>query len=266
MTRNFSAPRYMVWLILPLVLVAAVAAWIAFDPGFRRGHQIANLSTDAPPKDEFERRIQDYLMAHPDVIMQSVNQLEARQRAKDETEVQSIVKGRADEIFRDAATPVSGNPIGDITLVEFFDYNCPYCRQVASVVTKAEEADPQLRIAYKEFPILGPNSTFAAKAALAANKQGKYIAFHRALYGVRGAVDPGKVKEVAIAIGLDMDRLNADMTDPAIQAAITKNIALAQALRINGTPGFVMGDQILRGATDFETLQAMIRTAREHRQ
>ena len=266
MTRNFSAPRYMVWLILPLVLVAAVAAWIAFDPGFRRGHQIANLSTDAPPKDEFERRIHDYLMAHPDVIMQSVNQLEARQRAKDETEVQSIVKGRADEIFRDAATPVSGNPSGDITLVEFFDYNCPYCRQVASVVTKAEEADPQLRIAYKEFPILGPNSTFAAKAALAANKQGKYVAFHRALYGVRGAVDPGKIKEVAMAIGLDMDRLNADMADPAIQSAIAKNIALAQALRINGTPGFIMGDQILRGATDFETLQAMIRTAREHRQ
>lgn len=205
-------------------------------------------------------------MAHPDVIMRSVNQLEARQRAKEETEVQATVKSRAEEIFRDAASPVGGNPDGDITLVEFFDYNCPYCRQVASVMRKAEEADPQLRIAYKEFPILGPNSTFAAKAALAANRQGKYVAFHRALYGVRGAVDPGKIKEVAMAIGLDMDRLNADMADPAIQAAITKNIALAQALRINGTPGFVMGDQILRGATDFETLQAMIRTAREHRQ
>jgi protein-disulfide isomerase len=265
MTLNFAAPRYIVWLILPLVLVAAVAAWIAFDPGFRRERQIANLETDAP-KDEFERRVQDYLMAHPDVIMRSVNQLEARQRAKEETEVQATVKSRAEEIFRDAASPVGGNPDGDITLVEFFDYNCPYCRQVASVMRKAEEADPQLRIAYKEFPILGPNSTFAAKAALAANRQGKYVAVHRALYGVRGAVDPGKIKEVAMAIGLDMDRLNADMADPAIQAAITKNIALAQALRINGTPGFVMGDQILRGATDFETLQAMIRTAREHRQ
>src|SRR5216684_993759 len=131
---------------------------------------------------------------------------------------------------------------------------------MAPVMTKAEEADPQLRIAYKEFPILGPNSTFAAKAALAANKQGKYVAFHKALYEVHGAVDPGKVKEVAIAVGLDMDRLNADMADPAIRAVIAKNLALAEALRINGTPGFVMGDQILRGATDFETLQSMIRT------
>ncbi len=265
MTRNFWTPRYIVWFALPLVLLGAVAAWIGFDPGFRRGHRIATLSTDAP-MDEFERRMHDYLTAHPNVIMQSLNQLEARQRAKDETEVQTIVKGRADEIFRDAATPVSGNPNGDVTLVEFFDYNCPYCRQVASVMMKAEEADPQLRIAYKEFPILGPNSTFAAKAALAANKQGKYVAFHRALYQVRGAVDPGKVKEVAMAIGLDMDRLNADMADPAIQAVIAKNFALAQALRINGTPGFVMGDQILRGATDLETLQGMISTAREHRQ
>ncbi len=176
MTYRLWARRYIAWLVLPLVLVGAVAAWIAFDPGFRRGHQIANLSTDAP-KDEFERRMHDYLMAHPDVIMQSVNQVEARRRAKDETEVQAIVKSRADEIFRDAATPVSGDPNGDVTLVEFFDYNCPYCRQMAPVMTKAEEADPQLRIAYKEFPILGPNSTFAAKAALAANKQGKYVAF-----------------------------------------------------------------------------------------
>ncbi len=133
-------------------------------------------------------------------------------------------------------------------------------------MAKAEEADPQLRIAYKEFPILGPNSTFAAKAALAANKQGKYVAFHKALYEVRGAVDQGRVKEVAMKVGLDMDRLNADMADPAIQAAIAKNFALAEALRINGTPGFVMGDQILRGATDLETLQGMIRAAREHRQ
>jgi protein-disulfide isomerase len=266
MTRNFSAPRYIAWLVLPLIVVGSVAAWLAFDPGFRRGHQIADHSTDAPPKDELERRIHDYLMAHPDVITQSVNQLEARQRTKDETEVQAIVKSRADEIFRDPATPVSGNPNGDVTLVEFFDYNCPYCRQVASVMTKAEQADPQLRIAYKEFPILGPNSTFAAKAALAANKQGKYVAFHKALYEVHGAVDPGKVKEAAMAVGLDMDRLNADMADPAIRAEIDRNFTLAQALRINGTPGFVMGDQILRGATDLEALQGMIRAAREHRE
>ncbi len=146
MTRRLWAQRYIASLILPVVLVGSAAAWIVFDPGFRRDRQTASLSTNAT-KDKFERRVHDYLMAHPDVIMQSVNQLEARQRAKDETEVQAIVKGRADEIFRDAATPVGGNPDGDVTLVEFFDYNCPYCRQVASVMMKAEDADPRLRIA-----------------------------------------------------------------------------------------------------------------------
>src|SRR5260370_9786138 len=172
MTRRLWVRRFIAWLVLPLILVGAAAAWMAFDPGFRREHQIANLSTDVP-NDEFERRVHDYLMAHPDVIMQSVNQLEARQRAKEETEVQEIVKSRADEIFRDAAAPTGGNLNGDVTLVEFFDYNCPYCRQVSSVMTKAEEADPQLRIAYKEFPLLAPHSTVAPKAWLPATPQGK---------------------------------------------------------------------------------------------
>ena len=265
MPNGFWVRRSIAWLLLPVVLVGAVGTWLALDPGFGRQRQIGSNAAEMP-KDEFERRIHDYLLAHPEIILQSVNQLEARQKAAAETEVQALIKDRAEEIFRDAATPVSGNPNGDVTLVEFFDYNCPYCRQVAPVMSKAEEADPKLRIAYKEFPILGPNSTFAAKAALAANKQGKYVAFHRALYQVRGPVDPGKVKEVAVAVGLDLDRLNTDMTDPSIQTAIEKNLALAQALRINGTPGFIMGDQVLRGATDLEKLQAMIRTAREHKQ
>jgi len=262
MARRAWAGRFVAWLVLPLVLAGAVAAWLVVDPSFQRNRGNAGPSTDVP-KDEFERRIRDYLLAHPDVIIQSVNQLEAKQRAQAETEVQEMIKSRASEIFQDASAPTSGNPNGDVTLVEFFDYNCPYCRQVAPVMAKAEEADPQLRIAYKEFPILGPNSTFAAKAALAANKQGKYVAFHRGLYGVRGAVDAGKVREVAAAVGLGMDRLKADVEDPAIQTAIDRNIALAQALRINGTPGFVIGEQIQRGATDLESLQAMIRTARE---
>ncbi len=205
MTRRTWSGRYVAWLVVPLILAGAVAAWLVVDPGFPRDRGNTGTSTDVP-KDEFERRVRDYLLAHPDVIIQSVNQLEASQRAKAETEVQEMIKSRASEIFQDAAAPTSGNPNGAVTLVEFFDYNCPYCRQVAPVMAKAEEADPQLRIAYKEFAILGPNSTFAAKAALGANKQGKYVAFHRGLYGVRGAVDAGKVREVAAAVGLDMDR------------------------------------------------------------
>jgi protein-disulfide isomerase len=223
-------------------------------------------SLSETPQDEFDQRVHDYLMAHPEVIMESVNRLEARAREKAETDVQKVLQARADEIFRDPDSPTGGNPNGDVTLVEFFDYNCPYCRQVAPVVTKAEQADSQLRVVYKEFPILGPNSMVAAKAALAAHKQGKYVEFHRALYQLRGAIDEGKAMEAAAAVGLDVERLKRDMEDSKIQASIQKNLALAQALRINGTPGFVIGDQILRGATDLNTLQTWIRTAREHRQ
>ena len=259
MTDKATSKRIIGWLIVPLVLVGAVAAWLAFDPGFRWGHQSTTVATDVP-KDEFERRVRDFLMGHPEVIMQAVDQLQTSQRANEETEVQTVLKSRANEVFRDG--PTSGNLNGDVTLVEFFDYNCPYCRQMVPVMTEAEGADSQLRVVYKEFPILGPNSVFAAKAALAAHKQGKYVAFHRALYQVRGAVDSSKAMEAAAAVGLDIERLKTDMEDAAIQAAIDKNLALAQALRINGTPAFVAGDQILRGAVDLKALQALIRDAR----
>jgi protein-disulfide isomerase len=128
---------------------------------------------------------------------------------------------------------------------------------------QAEAADAKLRIVYKEFPILGPNSVVSAKVALAARRQGKYVAFHKALMAVEGVADKDKVMEVAAKVGLDLDRLKRDMDDPAIQKMIDRNLALAQALRINGTPSFVAGDQIVRGAVDLNTLQGVIREARE---
>lgn len=146
--------------------------------------------------------------------------------------------------------------------MEFFDYNCPYCRQVAPYMTKAETSDPKLRIVYKEFPILGANSTFAAKAALAAHRQGKYAAFHRALMEAKGTLTENGVLEVAGRIGLDIVRLKADMADPKIQAAIDRNLALARALNINGTPGFVVGEQIAPGALDLATMERLISEAR----
>lgn len=191
--------------------------------------------------------------------------LEARRRTAAQTEAQAVLAARADEVFHDTASPIGGNPQGDVTMVEFFDYNCPYCRQVAPVMAEAEAADRQLRIVYKEFPILGPDSVFAARAALAAHRQERYVAFHQALMKVRGAVNEEAVIAAAAQVGLDIERLKADMEDAAVQAAIDRNLALAGALRINGTPGFVIGNEILRGATDLKTLQALIGSAREAR-
>lgn len=253
--------RFSVWVALVVALVAAIAAWVAFDPGFR-SERLA-MFTSGMSQDEFDRRIRDYLMNHPEVIIQAVQDLEARRQRADLTEAQEALKARADEIFQDPNSPVGGNAQGDVTLVEFFDYNCPYCRKMAPVLIEAEKADPQLRIVFKEFPILGPGSEFAARAALASQRQMRYEAFHHALMAAKDKVGEVSVLAAAAEVGLDIVRLKADMQDPTIQLAIDRNMALAAALRINGTPGFIVGDQILRGATELTVLQGMISQARK---
>jgi protein-disulfide isomerase len=182
--------------------------------------------------------------------------------SKRETPVSpEVLSSHRDEVLHDADSPVGGNPDGDVTLVEFYDYNCPYCRQMSAVITQAEAADPQLRLVYKEWPILG--SVFPAKAALAADRQGKFVAFHRALYQVRGEVDEGKTFATAASLGLDVDRLKSDVQDPAIDAMLKRNLALARVLKIDGTPGFIIGDQIIIGPMELDKLQTVIRNTRD---
>src|SRR5262249_40797347 len=189
------------------------------------------------------RRVRGYVVENAEVIAEAISRLESQQGAQDPAEVQAVLKSRADEIFLDPDSPVGGNPDGDVTLVEFFDYNCPYCRQVAPLLLEAVAADPNLRTVFKGFAILGPDSASAAQAALAAHKQGKYLPFHDGLMKTRGVTDERKVLDVAAAAGLDVDRLKADMQAPAIQTLLDRNLDLARALRINGTPGFAVGDK-----------------------
>ncbi|MGH6920293.1 MAG: DsbA family protein, partial [Geminicoccaceae bacterium] len=189
--------------------------------------------------------------------------LQERQRAEEMSETQDALRAREDQLLRDPDSPVGGNPNGDVSLVEFFDYNCPYCRRVAPTVTELEEADPDLRVVYKEFPILGPGSEFAARAALAARKQGKYVPFHNALMRATDQVTEQTVIEIAREVGLDTERLEQDMRDPAIEDAIARNLQLANALGITGTPSFVIGDRMVPGAADFRTLQGLIAEVRQ---
>jgi protein-disulfide isomerase len=253
--------KHVAWLLVPALVVAAAGAWLFLDPGFRSKGPASEAAT-ALPKDEFERRVRDYILNNPEVIVEAARRFEQRQRAAEESEATTALKERAEELLRDRDTPVSGNPDGDVSLVEFFDYNCPYCRQVTPIMAEAETADPKLRVVYKEFPILGPNSTFSAKAALAVHRQGKYVAFHKEMMLDRGVANEAKVLRIAAKIGVDAERMKSDMNDPAIAAIVERNLALAQALRINGTPGFVIGDQIVRGAIDLKTLQSLIQEAR----
>ena len=258
-SRPRSYSKIFAWALLPLILIATAGVWFGTERSVLR---LPKAVAAEMSQDEFEQRVRNYLLEHPEVIADAINRLQERQAQQDTAQVTAELKAHADEVFRDPDSPVGGNPEGDVTLVEFFDYNCPYCRQMAPVMTQAETDDPQLRIVYKELPILGPNSVFAAKAALAADKQGKYVAFHRALFQLRGPLDEGKVLEAAVTVGLDVDRVKADMKDAAVDGALDKTGKLAQALQITGTPGFVVGDQLMTGATDLSTLQALIGKAR----
>jgi protein-disulfide isomerase len=247
--------------IIAFVPISTGAAWLVLGSSFGEPRRSAGSPADLPQA-EFERRVRAYLLEHPEVIVEALQRLEQRQQVAQASGTQAALKKHADKLLRDPASPVGGNPQGDVSLIEFFDYNCPYCRQVAPHMVTVEASDPKLRIVYKEFPILGPNSTFAAKAALAAHRQGKYAELHKALMESKGPTTEKTVLDTAGRLGLDLDRLKADMADPAVQAEIDGNLALARALHIDGTPGFVIGDQIVRGAMDLATMERLIQEAR----
>ena len=149
-----------------------------------------------------------------------------------------------------------------MTLVEFFDYRCPYCKQVEPALEALLAEDRQLRLVYKEFPVLGPESTMAARAALAARKQDKYEVLHRVLINLKGQLDETAVFKAAASVGLDTERLKRDMAAPEIDAMLNKNSRLAEALDIRGTPGFVIGDEIVPGAISLAALRQLIAVAR----
>ncbi|MER8732121.1 DsbA family protein [Mesorhizobium sp. M1227] len=237
-------------------ILAGATVWLALG---LNGQAIA---AGEMSQDQFDQRIHDYILAHPEVVMEALQSLDARQREAAAKEAKAALAAKADEIFRDPASPVGGNAEGDVTMVEFFDYNCPYCRQVAPIMAQAMADDPHLKVVYKEFPILSTDSVFAAKAALAAKRQGKYLAFHKALYAVKTRVTETVVLKVAADVGLDVAKLKTDMQRPDIQASIDRNTQLAQALKISGTPSFVVGEQIFPGATDLATMKKLIQQAR----
>lgn len=211
---------------------------------------------------DFAAQADAFIRANPEVLLESVRQLEVRQQAAAMDEMKVVVRERREDILNDPADPVLGNPEGDVTLVEFFDYNCPYCRQAAPMMAEIQAGDKELRLVYKEFPILGPGSFFAAQAALASQKQGKYVEFHEALMNHSGQVDERSTLELASEVGLDVEQLKKDMQDPAIDEAIQRTLALATDLRINGTPSFIVGEEIVRGLTDRTTLEGLIAEAR----
>lgn len=202
--------------------------------------------------------IREYLLNNPEVLRDAFQELQRREQLAEGNRLQSTIRENAANLFRSEADLVAGNPDGSITMVEYFDYNCGYCKRAMPDVLKLIDEDKDLRIVMKEFPILGPGSMFAARAALASRKQGKYWDFHLALLGQRGQANEKSVMRVAAKVGLDVYRLRVDMESEDIGSVIGRNTSVAQALGINGTPAFILDDRIFPGAVGYEALASAI--------
>ena len=203
------------------------------------------------------------ILENPEIVMQAIEILRAREAEAEAAAAANALAVEAETLFAGADAPVIGNPEGDVTLVEFFDYNCGYCRRVAPAVAELIETDPNLRVVMREFPILSEESGEAARLALAAHELGAdYAALHDAMMTISGTADGLSALDAAEAVGLDPDALEAAAESPTIQAHIAESNRLAQALGIRGTPAFVIGDTIIPGAVGVEDLRAAVATAR----
>lgn len=214
-------------------------------------------------KKQIDAIIQDYLENHPDMLLKAIEKADEKLKSDAKDRSAKALADHRQQVFDDPASPTAGNPNGNVTLVEFFDYRCPYCKQVQPSLEKLLGADHQLRFVYKEFPVLGPDSEIAAHVALAARKQGKYDAFHRAMMAATGHIDEDVIYKVAASVGLDLDRLKQDVKAPDIDKQINDNIELGQTLDVDGTPAFIVGNTIVPGAVSLSDLQQLIASARK---
>jgi protein-disulfide isomerase len=196
---------------------------------------------------EMESIIRDYLLANPDLLREMGQLLEQKERLAEDAQRKGALVSNADQIFRDGTDFVAGNPNGKVTMVEFFDYNCGWCKKGFSEVLALIESDKDLRFVLKEFPIFGGDSDYAAQAAIAASKQGKYWDLHVAMFSHEGKVTKEIVDELAAALGIDMARLKKDMESPETAGILERNRNLAQSLAINGTPAFIIDDKLVPG-------------------
>ena len=207
--------------------------------------------------------LREALRADPSILRDAITALQDDEESRKQALVCGALAELGPEVARNPADQVAGNPNGDVTVVEFYDARCPYCRRMLPVVADLLKKDPNVRFVYKDFPILGPASTLAARALMASQKQGGYLKLHNVLMTGAPAADMEGLRAAAGRAGLDWDRLQRDMTDPDIQGRIAANLALGRKLDIQGTPAYIVGNQILPGAVELADLQSAVAAARK---
>ncbi len=243
-----------------LIAVAAIVLAIAAPPA--RAQSFSDTQ-----RGEIERVVKDYLVAHPEVLQEVLNELEKRQSDADAVKHRDGVKQYSQALFYSPRQVTIGNRQGDVTLVEFFDYNCGYCKRALADMLNLMREDAKLRVVLKEFPVLGPGSVEAAQVAVAVRMQDptgkKYLEFHQKLLGGRGPADRAHALAVAKEIGLDMARIEKDMAGDEAKATLEENMHIAEALGLNGTPSYVIGTEVVVGAVGLAALREKVGTARQ---
>jgi protein-disulfide isomerase len=215
---------------------------------------------------DIETIVRNYLLAHPEVLEEAMAELSKRQAAAEAEKHEAGVAKNAETIFNSPRGVVLGNKDGDVTFVEFFDYNCGYCKRAMTDMLDLMKSDPKLKVVLKEFPVLNQGSVEAAQVAVAVRMQDpsgkKYLDFHQKLLGGRGAADKARAMAAAKEAGLDTARIEKDLASPEVRATIEENFKLAESMGMNGTPSYVIGKQVVIGAVGIDNLREKIGVAR----
>lgn len=238
------------------VLAAAALALALIGP--------AQAQAPAPDKAAIEQIVRDLIRREPEIVLEALDALEKRGEARQREAAKQALNERRRELENDPDMPVAGNPQGRVVIVEFFDYRCPYCKRMAAPIKELLAAEKDVKLVRRDWPILGPPSVIASRAALAARAQGeqRYEKFHDAMMTAHVQLDENSIFQIARESGIDIDRLRRDMESPRIAAILQKNDALARALAFTGTPGFAIGDALVPGAVDLATLKNLVAAAR----
>ncbi|HEV7634026.1 MAG TPA: DsbA family protein [Bradyrhizobium sp.] len=223
-------------------------------------------SISAAQRGDIETIVRDYLLAHPEVLEEAMTVLSKRQATAEAEKHEASVTTNAEAIFHSPRGVVLGNKDGDVTFVEFFDYNCGYCKRAMADMLELMKGDPKLKVVLKEFPVLSQGSVEAAQVAVAVRMQDptgkKYLDFHQKLLGGRGPADKARAIAAAKDAGLDTARIEKDLGSPEVRATLEENFKLAEAMGMNGTPSYVIGKQVVIGAVGADSLREKIGVAR----
>jgi protein-disulfide isomerase len=211
-------------------------------------------------KAQIDKLVREYILNNPEIIVEAIERLDEKRSAGEQPSLQQLADARG-QIYRDPETPTA-NPTGSIPVVLFTDYRCGYCKKMVPDIRRLRQEASDVRLVFKDLPILGPDSVVAARAALASRAQGKYEAYHFALMESKGGFSEEKVLAIAKQVGIDTEQLKRDMKDPKVDAQIEANLALAKQLRIRGTPTLIVGESLVMGSADYATMQKLVEKAR----